>query len=714
VWCDADYDGLYDAGEGVAGVTVSLYEDSDCDGVAEGLLTSQNTVGDGQYLFTGLQVGPASDPVCYVVEVDEADMGDCNNPITPVEYDVPLDTDNPDDLDNDFGFNQKVICGLSALKTCLVPPPPTPFVCSDAKPIDELTMIWDGTQDIRVRAWKGNVGSTLLAEIDNVMPGQVVSVSGFADSPNDVYWEIFEAGTSTKIGESTFHLSCSDADMNGPEDCGTREGDGKDKTGFLNDWLLEGMAGNGQHLICTPTPPEPSDTCELELTPPPSCETIGKPTSLTFRYTGGGCAASDNTQDKDACSGSIDDSLPVMVTAHKDSYVITPSTVNPGEEFTVTASGFDSDSYFYLTNAGGTEENKIHTSCSNPLVVGDVFGSLTLVAFDGQRAGDEVIYTYQVTNDGTDLTGVTLVDVPLGDIAGPFDLAAGESWVFETAARIGETITNIGTFSGFLSNGAVCSASDTATVTVIEPCAECKGGVTELTLRYNGDSTTLIQVYEGKDPRTDKLLFAGMVQPGDTFTFTGIRSDNTMSSEIGLYVDGVQNTVIHTSCSKPIGPGLVSGDFEVVEGYSKDNGLLCPLFGEGFALCQLGDPRVLTMNYTGETCAATSHSQDPGKVECIDYGTLPASVHIRASDKSNPDDGGARVWFEGSVVLDSTFDIDATLAGENKLTSTTYVHIFDTAGGTLLQYIEFHTSCSQPLYEGDQFGSLVLVGFTPE
>jgi protocatechuate 3,4-dioxygenase beta subunit len=716
VWQDLDSDGIQDAGEpGYVGATVNLY---DCEG---NTVASDSTDASGNYLFTGLVPG------CYVVEfvppagygfspqdqgADDAADSDAD-PASGRTVQITLDAGETD-LTWDAGLLE-AMCSLTVTKTCQVPPPPTTFDCSDAKPIDELTMIWDGVQNIRIRAWSDNVGSsTLLADIDNITPGQEVTVSGFAGSPNDVYWEIFQAGTLTKIGESTFHRSCSDDDMNGPEDCGKLEGDGKDKSGYINEWLFEGMAGNGQQLICTPTPPEPSDTCELQLTPPPSCETMGDPTSLTFQYSGGGCAASDNTQDKDTCSGSIDDSLPVMVTAHRDSYVITPSTVNPGEEFTVTASGFDADSYFYLTNAGGTEENKIHTSCSQPLAVGDVFGSLTLVAFDGQRAGDEVTYNYQVTNNGTDLSGVTLVDVPLGDIAGPFDLAAGESRVFQTVARILETITNIGTFSGSMSNGAVCSASDTATVTVIQPCFECDGGVVELTLRYLGEAAALIQVYEGQDDRADHLLFAGTVQPGDTFTFTGIRSDSTMSSEIGVYVDGVQNTVIHTSCSRPIGPGLVSGDFEVVEGYSRDNGLLCPLFGPGFALCQLGDPRVLTMNYTGETCVATSHSQDPSRVECIDYGTLPASVYIRASNRSDPYDGGARVWFQGPVDLDSTFDIDATLAGENKLNSDTYVHIFNQAGGTLLQYIRFHTSCSQPLYEGDQFGSLVLVGYVPE
>ena len=39
-----------------------------------------------------------------------------------------------------------------------------------------------------------------------------------------------------------------------------------------------------------------------------------------------------------------------------------------------------------------------------------------------------------------------------------------------------------------------------------------------------------------------------------------------------LYVDGELNTKIHTSCSQPIGPGLVSGDFLVVAGESREGG----------------------------------------------------------------------------------------------------------------------------------------------
>jgi hypothetical protein len=230
-----------------------------------------------------------------------------------------------------------------------------------------------------------------------------------------------------------------------------------------------------------------------------------------------------------------------------------------------------------------------------------VFGSLTLVAFNGQRAGDAVTYTYGITNTGSALTDVTLTDIPLGDIAGPFDLASRETRTFQTVAEIHETTTNTGTFSGLLASGAPCSERASATVTLLETCGECDGGVTELTLRYTGDhddddeddddaeDVGLIRVYEGDKPQPDKLLFEGVVQTDGVFSFTGIRSDGTMSSQISLYVndeygdddddydDFEFNTTIHTSCSRPIGPGLIRGDFEVVEGYSKDGGRLCPL-----------------------------------------------------------------------------------------------------------------------------------------
>ena len=92
-----------------------------------------------------------------------------------------------------------------------------------------------------------------MADIDNITPGDEVAIAGFAGSPNDVYWEIFDAGTGVKLGESKFHLSCSDSDMNGVEDCGKNQGDGKsNELGLINDWLLERIKDEGGALDCTP------------------------------------------------------------------------------------------------------------------------------------------------------------------------------------------------------------------------------------------------------------------------------------------------------------------------------------------------------------------------------------------------------------------------------------------------------------------------------
>jgi len=64
-------------------------------------------------------------------------------------------------------------------------------------------------------------------------------------------------------------------------------------------------------------------------------------------------------------------------------------------------------------------------------------------------------------------------------------------------------------------------------------------------------------------------------EDGRVFTINGHDDKGTLGTEMTLYVGGVLNTTIHTSCSKPIGVGLTFGDFEVIEGQSKDGGSLC-------------------------------------------------------------------------------------------------------------------------------------------
>ena len=211
------------------------------------------------------------------------------------------------------------------------------------------------------------------------------------------------------------------------------------------------------------------------------------------------------------------------------------------------------------------------------------------------------------------------------------------------------------------------------------------------------------------------MMFEGMVNNGDEIVIKGTRKHGEMHSKITLYEDGHRAQEIHTSCSVPIGPGMTFGDYYIVEGYSRHGGLLCPVeYQEPDGdWCEVGKARALTILYTGEDCSATTHNQDSDKVQCEGDPAFMETVHIVAMDSENPNDSNANVWFDGEVNLNNSFELDSANAGERKLKARTYVYVYDLSGN-LLQFVEFHTSCSQPLAEDDQFGSLRLVGFTPE
>ena len=108
-------------------------------------------------------------------------------------------------------------------------------------------------------------------------------------------------------------------------------------------------------------------------------------------------------------------------------------------------------------------------------------------------------------------------------------------------------------------------------------CGPCIGQVSELTMQYNGvgPANILVTMFQGGTLFT---LFDGPVSTGGQFDLIGpIEStpSGTLDTNIILYVDSVENTQIHTSCSEAIGPGLVFGDFLVIAGASRIGGPLC-------------------------------------------------------------------------------------------------------------------------------------------
>lgn len=100
-------------------------------------------------------------------------------------------------------------------------------------------------------------------------------------------------------------------------------------------------------------------------------------------------------------------------------------------------------------------------------------------------------------------------------------------------------------------------------------------------------------------------------------------------------------------------------------------------------------------------------------MECDGDPVFADPVYIVASDKDDPADNKANIWFEGEVALDGDFTLEAANGGKTKLKAETHIFVYDLLG-TELQAVEFHTSCSQPLDVYDQWGGLLLIEFVPE
>ena len=133
-----------------------------------------------------------------------------------------------------------VSCDASASSTLTRnPPPPPPVSCSDIKDITELSMVWDGLNGVDITTATGQF-------FPNVQNGNQITFNTVGVG-NDVVLTLSGAVNGT----SEFHISCSDDAMNGSEDCGSNQGNGKsDEAGLINDFLFDGMFGENGSFQC--------------------------------------------------------------------------------------------------------------------------------------------------------------------------------------------------------------------------------------------------------------------------------------------------------------------------------------------------------------------------------------------------------------------------------------------------------------------------------
>jgi hypothetical protein len=551
---------------GIPGVPVDLL---DCLGNPVLGVPQQLTDAGGFYLFDNLQPGcyrvkftrpsicqggfdgwttPKAGGVGDVLDSDAATVLDLGDTMRSTA-DRPL-VANQTDRNVDAGLYCLSLiqeCQVAVDKTCVVPtPPPAPFTTCKGK-LKAFTLIWP-TNDRN-----GNpLGPITISGIANDAPGGMVNPGQkvvFADAwgTNDLYLTI--SGSTT--GQSTFHVSCSDADMDGEnddleqaqlpgksQDCGKYEGNGKAKTGYVNEWIFDGLVdAENKTVSCTPASTSGLDACEVTL-PPPAAYTCAKPLDDLTMY----------------WNGSLQfDTIYVYKTTYSSSNLATSRigilTDSDGGDFEVgdvvkasgyAAAGATNDVDWVLLNGCNGASNctsaqvvgvsRFHRSCSdsdmdgvtntagfpqdcgknegnakgvtsiNGMVPTNDWLFLGMTGANGPvkcasaippvAGGAEVIFKYKVSNVatpplGSPLSNITVVDVPnapAGVEGSPIaSLGVGASQTLEETVLFTGlgTYTNTVTVTGF-SQAAVCSAADTVTVKVKEPplpigvCSELK------------------------------------------------------------------------------------------------------------------------------------------------------------------------------------------------------------------------------------------------
>ena len=428
------------------------------------------------------------------------------------------------------------------------------------------------------------------------------------------------------------------------------------------------------------------------------------------------------------------------------------------------------------SSLGGTllQRLQIHTSCSTPLVAGDQFGALFLkkiILADNTNCdaptppgppeecptpvitinnstpttvgqlckGDQIIFKTTDTgypciayswNFGANATPATATGI------GPHTVtysAAGSATVSLTIDNdceggVGTTVCPppppppIGgdcceSFSGKPKSiklkyvGGSCSASTTSQASGKFSCADSGGGA---------NASSVYIVANEKIDGTGVTFFSGNVNLNASFTATAPGSSLPSNTFVLIYSSQggslLQKLQIHTSCSAPLVPGEQFGAL-LLESATWSNGATCDVNnsgssgGSGGADCcdsNSGKPKSLTIQYNGLGCSASSTSQSTDKYSCSDSGGGPnnaQSVYIIASDQAT----GGVIFFSGNVSLGGIFTATAT---SSTLPTNTYFRIFSSQGGTLLQSVKIHTSCSAPIVPGDQFGSLKLLAAT--
>ncbi len=197
-----------------------------------------------------------------------------------------------------------------------------------------------------------------------------------------------------------------------------------------------------------------------------------------------------------------------------------------------------------------------------------------------------------------------------------------------------------------------------------------------------------------------------------------VDSNGELKSNTSVRVSGPggsQDLEIHTSCSQSLSCGDQFGSLKLVELETTNGGnTICPVADPDGTQCtppqgQLGvgcteRPAEIVFEYTGSACQSPL-PQPSDKASCSGnpFGANDVSVIYTGKDP-------AKFTLTPNSGIDVGESFAFTATGRDELHSDS-TFLIQGPGG-VLQSVKLHTSCSQPLRCGDEFGALKIVEFT--
>ena len=317
-----------------------------------------------------------------------------------------------------------------------------------------------------------------------------------------------------------------------------------------------------------------------------------------------------------------------------------------------------------LEGASGSQEIGYLADCSEPIQLGDTIGGLRLVGFEG-------------TNGSTRLGGTSTDNLDADNAPGP-NAVVGDNIVF----------TYVVNNTGDTPLGGVEVTDDRLNPTFVSG---------------DNNGNGLIDFNEEWIYTASESASAGLQTNIGTVNALAIDANNS-PIPVG---DGSGNNISVSDSDAANYTGVVdvfnpieipNTEIEVVPPNPPIQGDLCDVLGKPIALTFLYEPSNAVN--TAQEKFEFSGTADDDNIAFIAGG---------GKGKGGKSKGGVTGTAFGGQQVSSGETFTIGVDGSN-----TGITIFDDQGGPALQFIEYHTSCSDIIQLGDQIGSITLVGYNGE